>query len=52
MRANDQQVVRALHLFAEMQEAHFRSLMSAALLQSFPPHVVLIRRARWRKAAC
>ena len=43
MRANDQQVVRALHLFAEMQEAHFRSLMSAALLQSFPPHVVLIR---------
>jgi CRP/FNR family transcriptional activator FtrB len=43
MRASDQQVVRSLHLFANMQEANFRSLMSAALLQSFPPHVVLIR---------
>jgi CRP/FNR family transcriptional regulator, transcriptional activator FtrB len=43
MRASDQQVVRALHLFADMQEKNFRALMSAALLQSFPPHVVLIR---------
>jgi len=43
MHAMDHQVVRALHLFAGMQEAHFHSLMSAALLQSFPPQVVLIR---------
>jgi len=43
MRASDHQVVRSLHLFADMQEANFRSLMSAALLQSFPPHVILIR---------
>jgi CRP/FNR family transcriptional regulator, transcriptional activator FtrB len=42
MRASDRQVVRALRLFADMQEAHFRSLMNAALLQSFPPHVLLI----------
>ena len=43
MRAADQQAVRALGLFAKMREAHFRTLMNAALLQGFPPHVLLIR---------
>src|SRR6266478_1846085 len=43
MRASDQQVVRGLQMFADMQDAHFRSLMNAALLQTFPPHVLLIR---------
>jgi CRP/FNR family transcriptional regulator, transcriptional activator FtrB len=43
MRTSDEQVVRGLTLFADMQEANFRALMSAALLQSFPPHVILIR---------
>jgi CRP/FNR family transcriptional activator FtrB len=43
MRAADQQVVRSLELFADMRAAHFRTLMNAALLQSFPPHVLLIR---------
>jgi CRP/FNR family transcriptional regulator, transcriptional activator FtrB len=43
MRAADQKIVRSLPLFADMQQAHFRSLVSAALLQSIPPHVVLIR---------
>jgi CRP/FNR family transcriptional regulator, transcriptional activator FtrB len=43
MRASDQQFVRALEMFADMQDAHFRSLMNAALLQTFPPHVLLIR---------
>jgi CRP/FNR family transcriptional activator FtrB len=43
MRAADQQVVRALHLFAKMRETNFRSLMNAALLQTFPPHVIFIR---------
>jgi CRP/FNR family transcriptional activator FtrB len=43
MRASDQQVVRALHLFAKMRQPNFRALMNAALLQTFPPHVVFIR---------
>lgn len=43
MRATDQQVVRTLELFAKMREAHFRKLMNAALLQSFPPRVLLTR---------
>lgn len=43
MRASDQQVVRALHLFAKMRESNFHALMNAALLQTFPPHVVFIR---------
>ena len=43
MRPADQQIVRALHLFADMQAGNFRALMSAALLQGFPPHVVLVR---------
>jgi CRP/FNR family transcriptional activator FtrB len=43
MRPSDQQVVRGLTLFADMQEANFRALMSAAFLQKFPPQVILIR---------
>lgn len=43
MRASDQQFVRRLPMFADMQDAYFRSLMNAALLQTFPPHVLLIR---------
>ncbi len=43
MRAPDQQTVRGLQLFADMREAHFRALMNAALLQTFPPRVLLIR---------
>jgi CRP/FNR family transcriptional activator FtrB len=42
MRAADQQVVRSLALFADMREAHFRTLMNAAFLQTFPPRVLLI----------
>jgi len=43
MRNSDRQVVRDLLLFQDMQDEHFVALMSAALLQSFPRHVVLIR---------
>jgi CRP/FNR family transcriptional activator FtrB len=43
LRASDHEIVRALHLFANMREANFRALMNAALLQTFPPHVVFIR---------
>ena len=43
MRTSDQQVARGLTLFADMQEVNFRALMSAALLQRFPPRVILIR---------
>jgi CRP/FNR family transcriptional activator FtrB len=43
MRAPDQEIVRALPLFAGMEQAHFRTLVNAALLQNFPPHVVLVR---------
>jgi CRP/FNR family transcriptional regulator, transcriptional activator FtrB len=43
MRASDLKVARSLPLFADMQQAHFRSLMSAALLQTIPPQIVLIR---------
>ena len=43
MRASDPQVVRGLQLFADMEDEHFRSLMNAALLQNFPPHVLLVR---------
>ncbi len=43
MRAADLEVVRALPLFQDMREAHFGALMGAALLQSFPPGVGLIR---------
>jgi CRP/FNR family transcriptional activator FtrB len=43
MRASDQQFVRDLPMFADMQDTNFHSLMNAALLQNFPPHVLLIR---------
>jgi CRP/FNR family transcriptional activator FtrB len=43
MRNCDLEVVRALPLFRDMREAHFRALTDAALLQAFPPRVVLIR---------
>ena len=43
MRASDPQAVRGLQLFADMQDENFRDLMNAALLQNFPPHVLLIR---------
>jgi CRP/FNR family transcriptional activator FtrB len=43
MRSSDRDVVRTLALFHDMQEANFDALMRAALLQSFPPHVVLVR---------
>lgn len=43
MRASDRRIVQALLLFREMRETHFAALMEAALLQSFPPRVVLIR---------
>ena len=43
MRDSDRLVVRALPLFRDMADAHFDALMAAALLQNFPPHVVLLR---------
>jgi CRP/FNR family transcriptional activator FtrB len=43
MRASDRRIVQALPLFGDMRETHFSALMAAALLQSFPPRVVLIR---------
>lgn len=42
MRGEELAVIRRLPLFAEMSEAHFDSLMKAALLQRFPKQVVLI----------
>jgi CRP/FNR family transcriptional activator FtrB len=43
MRLADRQIVQALPLFREMREKHFSALIGAALLQSFPPRVVLVR---------
>jgi CRP/FNR family transcriptional activator FtrB len=43
MRISDQQIVRALPLFKDIREEHFSTLMGAALLQTFPPRVQLIR---------
>ena len=34
--------VRKLHLFAEMSEAHFRTLMRGSYVQNFPPQIELI----------
>lgn len=42
MRKSDWNLIRALPLFADMSETHFDVLMSAAFLQRFPQHVVLI----------
>lgn len=42
MRAEDESVIRALDLFADMDPANFTELMQAAYFQRFPPHVQLI----------
>ena len=42
MRRSDRDLVRALPLFRDVDETHFDGLMSAAFLQRFPKHVVLI----------
>jgi CRP/FNR family transcriptional regulator, transcriptional activator FtrB len=42
VRSNDIPLVRALDLFAEMDEASFDELVQAAFLQRFPPQVQLI----------
>lgn len=34
--------IRELHLFSEMADEHFESLMRGAYLQSFPPHIELM----------
>lgn len=43
MRSSDIGSTRELPLFRDMIETHFGALMSAALLQKFPPHTTLIR---------
>jgi CRP/FNR family transcriptional activator FtrB len=43
MRSGDSELIRALPLFQEMDDAHFEELIKAAFLQRFPDHVVLIR---------
>ena len=43
MRHIEIDLVRQLPLCREMTDANFDSLMTAALLQKFPPHAVLIR---------
>ena len=43
MRPTETNLVRELPLCREMADAHFDSLMSAALLQKFPQHTNLIR---------
>lgn len=42
MRASDLILIRRLPLFAEMADTQFEYLTAAALLQRFPPHVLLI----------
>jgi CRP/FNR family transcriptional regulator, transcriptional activator FtrB len=42
LRRSDRDLVRALPLFRNVEETHFDGLMSAAFLQRFPKHVVLI----------
>ena len=42
MCASEFTLVRNLPLFHEVAESHFEYLTAAALLQRFPPHVVLI----------
>jgi signal-transduction protein with cAMP-binding, CBS, and nucleotidyltransferase domain len=36
------QEVRDLHLFSDMDEQHFQSLIRAAYVQNFPPQIELI----------
>ncbi len=43
MRVSDLPEVRALQLFRSMSEENFESLMHAAYLQTFPPHLELIK---------
>lgn len=43
MRPEDIPVVRNLPLFADMDDQRFNELVEAALLQTFPPQVDLIR---------
>jgi CRP/FNR family transcriptional activator FtrB len=42
MRRSDLELVRGLPLFQQMVTNHFDALMTPALLQKFPPHVVLV----------
>lgn len=42
MRPSEWSVIRDLPLFRDMSEENFATLMSAAFLQRFPPHVSLI----------
>ena len=42
MRRSDRDLIRALPLFRDVGATHFDDLISAAFLQRFPPHVVLI----------
>ena len=43
MRPEDIPVVRNLPLFSDMDDRRFEELVEAALLQTFPPQVDLIR---------
>lgn len=43
MRRSDRNIIRALPLFRDVSDSHFEELVSAAFLQRFPQHVVLIR---------
>ncbi len=43
MRRSDRDIIRALPLFRDVSDSHFEELVSAAFLQRFPQHVVLIR---------
>ncbi|NWG23420.1 MAG: cyclic nucleotide-binding domain-containing protein [Pseudorhodoplanes sp.] len=43
MRADDLALIRKLPLFVEMADTQFEHLTAAALLQRFPPHVLLIK---------
>lgn len=42
MRQPDRDIVRALPLFGDMNEANFNKLTTAAVLHGFPQHVKLI----------
>ena len=42
MRANDAEQIRSMHLFSDMADDHFATLVQAAFLQRFPARVALI----------
>lgn len=42
MPESDYPDVRGIHLFADMSDAHFRTLMRGAYVQNFPPQIELI----------